>query len=122
MIWSILAGTHESTWDIKEDGKGNKYKESHGMASGKAVLNRNNDLSRIEQARRSMFKEGISTSKIYMKPGRSSVWDLLDEFTTWLRSTIAYTWASSIREYQENVIVWVQSNAWFAEWKPHKVL
>jgi len=121
MIGSILAWTYESTWDIKEDGKG-KYKESHGMASSKAVLNRNGDLSPIEQARRDMYNEGISTSRVYMKPGRSSVWDLLDDFTTWLRSTMSYTWASSIEDYQDDVIVWVQSNAWYAEGKPHKTL
>lgn len=122
MIGSILAGTHESTGDIMYDEQGNTYKESHGMASSKAVLHRNQRLSPIQQARRDMFNEWISSSKVYMSPGRESVGDLVDEFSSGLRSTMAYTWASNIPEFQEKVIIGVQSSAWFEEGKAHRVL
>jgi len=122
MIGSILAGTHESTWDIKYDENNKAYKESHGMASWKAVLNRNSTLSAFEQAQRNLFQEGISTSRVYMKAWRESVWNLLNEFTTWLRSTIAYTWANNLPDFQEKAIVGLQTNAWFQEWKPHTKL
>lgn len=57
MIGSILAGTYESTGDIQTDEQGNKFKLSWGMASGKAVIDRNSQLSEIEQARRNLFQE-----------------------------------------------------------------
>lgn len=121
MIWSILAWTFESTGDIKSDENG-MYKESHWMASSKAVKDRNRALSPIEQARRDLYNEWISSSKVYMTEWRSSVWDLLDEFTTWLRSSMAYTWANNLEDFHDKVIVWVQSGAWYAEWKPHTSL
>ncbi len=121
MIGSILAGTYESTGDIKEDEHG-EYKESHGMASWKAVLGRNSELSAIEQARRSLFQEWISTSKVYMKPWMKSVWDLLDKFTSGLRSSLAYTWVNNLKSFQEKVVIGIQSSAWFEEGKPHRSL
>lgn len=122
MIGSILAWTYESTGDLREDTDGKKYKESHWMASSKAVLNRNKDLTPIEIARRDLFNEWISSSKVYLKDGRSSVWDLLDEFTTGLRSAMAYTWVNNLNDFHDKVVIWVQSNAWFQEWKPHSSL
>lgn len=122
MIGSILAWTHESTGDIEYDESWKQYKLSHGMASSKAVLNRNRKLSPIERARRDLFNEWISSSRVYMAPWRSSVWDLLDEFTTWLRSTLAYTWTNNLKDFQERVIIWTQWSAWFQEGKPHEKL
>jgi len=121
MIWSILAGTYESTGDIKDDDSW-KYKLSHGMASGKAVLNRTKHLSALEQAQKALFREWISESKVYMREWRESVWALLDEFTTGLRSTITYTWVDNISDFQDKAVIWVQTNAGFTEWTPHRIL
>lgn len=67
MMGSILTGTFESTGDIFYDADGFMFKQNYGMASGKAVLLRNSKLSEYEQARKALFQEGISTSKIYLR-------------------------------------------------------
>lgn len=119
MIGTLFAGTFESTWDIKYDEHGKMYKENYGMASRKAVHLRNSELSSFEQARKELFKEWISTSKIYIKEWRESVWDIVDEFITGLRSSMTYVWAFDLKNYSDTAIVWVQTNAWFFEWTPH---
>jgi len=67
MIGTMFAGVYESVGDVKYDEHGLMYKENYGMASRKAVSQRNANLSKFEQARKQMFREGISTSKIYIK-------------------------------------------------------
>jgi IMP dehydrogenase len=47
----------ESVSDIKYDEDGNMYKENYGMASRKAVSERNHDLSKFQQAQKQMFRE-----------------------------------------------------------------
>ena len=90
MIGTLFAGTLESVGDIKYDEDGNMYKENYGMASRKAVLDRNHNLSKFQQAQKQMFREGISTSKIYVKPGMESVGDIVDEYMSGLRSAMTY--------------------------------
>jgi IMP dehydrogenase len=43
------------------------YKENYGMASSKAVNLRNKDISKFELEQKALFREGISTSTIYIK-------------------------------------------------------
>ncbi|HBB04058.1 TPA: hypothetical protein DCZ39_04145 [Patescibacteria group bacterium] len=73
MIGTLFAATLESVGDIKYDEQGLMYKENYGMASRKAVGQRNAKLSKFEQMKKQMFREGISTSKIYIKSGMESV-------------------------------------------------
>lgn len=119
MIGTIFAGVFESVGDVKYDEQWLMYKENYGMASRKAVGQRNVKLSLFQQARKQMFREGISTSKIYIKPGMESVWDIVDEFITGLRSAMTYVGASHLQEFTDNAIVGVQTIAWFTEWTPH---
>ena len=58
------------------------YKTSYGMASRKAVRLRNNHVSDFERARRQLFREGISASKVYVQEGRESAGDIVEEFIT----------------------------------------
>lgn len=120
MLWTILSGTYESPWDIKSERDNDNvlflYKENYWMASGKAVSGRTNKLSKFEQAKRERYKEWISKSKIY---NIQALWDLVDKFRTWLESAISYTWAENIEDFHDKSIVWVQTQAWFAEWTPH---
>lgn len=90
MIGSLFAGTYESTGDIRYDGNGAMYKENYGMASGKAVNLRTGGLSPFEQAKRALFQEGISTSRIYLRKGWEGVGDVVDECMTGLRSSMTY--------------------------------
>ncbi len=119
MLGTIFAGTFESVGDIKYDEQGNMYKENYGMASKKAVSLRNKWLSKFELARKQMFREGISTSKIYLKEGRASVGDIVDEFIAGLRSAMTYVGAANLSEFHEKAIIGVQTQAGFVEGTPH---
>lgn len=119
MIGTWFAGTFESVWDIKYDEQWLMYKENYGMASKKAVSNRSQNLSKFQQAQKQMFREWISTSRIYIKPWMESVWDIVDECMTWLRSSMTYLGAKNLEEFSEKAIVWVQTSAGFVEGTPH---
>lgn len=119
MMWSILTWTFESTGDIFYDAEWNMYKQNYWMASGRAVLLRNSKLSEFEQAKKALFQEWISTSKIYLREGYKSVWDVVDKFSTWLRSSLTYVWAKTLEDFHEKVIIWVQTPAGFVEGTPH---
>lgn len=118
MMWTVFAGTLESVGDVKYDEDGNMYKENYGMASKKAVKNRNADRSRFQQAQKEMFREGISSSRIYISPWLESVGDIVDEYMTWLRSAMTYVWATNMKEFTEKAVIWVQTQAAFIEWTP----
>ncbi len=115
MLWTVLASSYESPWDIKID-EDWLYKENYWMASTKAVKWRTSELSKFEQAKRKRFEEWISKSKIY---NIKALWDIIDKYRTWLESAISYTWAKNIEKFHKKAIVWVQTTAWFTEWTPH---
>ncbi len=118
MRWSLFAGTFESVWDIKHDSDGSMYKDNYWMASKKAVNMRNQNTSKFELTKREMFRERISSSKIYITKWRESVWDMVDDFMAWLRSAMTYVWANDLKEFHDKAIVWVQTNAGFSEGEP----
>src|SRR5690606_41842670 len=82
MIGSWFAGTIEAPGTLQTDAQGRLYKESWGMASTKAVQQRFERLDPYELARKELFAEGISSSKIYLDALRPSVEDLLDMITS----------------------------------------
>jgi len=123
MLWTLLAWTYESTGEMKYDSDGSMYKENYGMASWKAVNIRNKDADKFELEQKAFFREGISSSKIYIKPWSESVLNIVDDFTAWLRSSMTYVWARNLNEFTEKAVIWVQTNAWYVEWTPNgKVL
>ena len=119
MLWTTFAWTYESTWDIKYDEDGLMYKENYGMASKKAVELRNQRRDNFEIEKRWMYREWISKSKIYLREWLESVWDIIDTFTTGLRSSLSYVGATNLEEFYEKAIIWVQTNAWYIEGTPH---
>jgi len=119
MLGTTFAWTYESTWDIKYDENGLMYKENYGMASKKAVELRNGKQDNFEIEKRWMYREWISKSRIYLRDWFESVGDIVDTFTTWLRSSLTYVWANNLEEFYEKAIIWVQTNAGFVEWTPH---
>ena len=119
MLWTTFAWTYESTGDIKYDEDGLMYKENYWMASKKAVELRSQKLDNFEIEKRWMYREWISKSKIYLREGLESVWDIIDTFTTWVRSSMSYVWAKDLEEFYEKAVIWVQTNAGFMEWTPH---
>ncbi len=121
MIGSWFAGTYESPGDIQEDSDGREYKESFGMASRRAVENRNSKTAAFEKARRSMFEEGISSARIYLPEGKGGVEDQLDSIIAGVRSAFTYAGASSIQEFFDKATVGIQSAAGYAEGQPRAI-
>ncbi|MFC4245260.1 GuaB1 family IMP dehydrogenase-related protein [Gryllotalpicola reticulitermitis] len=117
MIGSWFAGTIESPGLLRTDASGKLYKESWGMASTKAVQARFERLSAYDRARKELFAEGISSSKIYLDPMRPSVEDLLDMITTGLRSSFTYAGARSVADFHDRALVGLQSAAGYEEGK-----
>ena len=118
MIGSWFAGTYESPGELIVDRDGKPYKESFGMASKRAVAARTAGDSAFDRARKALFEEGISTSRIALDPDRGGVEDLLDHITTGLRSTCTYVGAANLSELHERVVFGVQSAAGFTEGHP----
>jgi len=117
MIGSWFAGTIEAPGELAADDEGRLYKESWGMASTKAVQGRFERLDPYELARKTLFAEGISSSRIYLDPLRPSVEDLLDMITSGVRSSFTYAGATTLPEFAERALVGVQSAAGYEEGK-----
>jgi IMP dehydrogenase len=118
MFGSWLAGTYESAADTLRDTNGRLYKESFGMASNRAVRNRTRDESAVERARKELFEEGISTSRMYLDPERPSVEDILDQIVAGVRSSCTYAGASNTVEFRKNAIIGIQSASGYEEGRP----
>ncbi|MDT5064095.1 MAG: dehydrogenase [Mycobacterium sp.] len=118
MIGSWFAGTYESPGDLMSDHEQRLYKESYGMASKRAVAARTAGDRLFDRARKALFEEGISTSRMSVDPARGGVEDLLDYITSGVRSTCTYVGAATLPELHEKVVLGVQSAAGFAEGHP----
>ncbi|HVN13933.1 MAG TPA: GuaB1 family IMP dehydrogenase-related protein [Kineosporiaceae bacterium] len=118
MIGSWFAGTSESPGDLLLDEQGRAYKESYGMASARAVAARTAGDSPFDRARKGLFDEGISTSRMYLDPARPGVEDLLDHITSGVRSACTYVGAATLGEFAERAVVGVQTGAGFEEGRP----
>ncbi len=118
MIGSWFAGTHESPGDLHVDADGRAYKESFGMASARAVANRTSTETSFDRARKGLYEEGISSSRMYLEPERPGVEDLIDQICAGVRSACTYAGARSLDELRERAVVGIQSAAGFHEGRP----
>jgi IMP dehydrogenase len=118
MIGSWFAGTLESPGDLQRAADGRLYKESFGMASARAVRLRTAEDSPFDRARKALFEEGISTSRMYVDPHSPGVEDLLDTIIAGLRSACTYAGARTLEELHERALVGVQSSSGYAEGEP----
>ncbi|MFM9033384.1 MAG: GuaB1 family IMP dehydrogenase-related protein [Mycobacterium sp.] len=118
MIGSWFAGTYESPGDLMFDRDGQPYKESYGMASKRAVAARTSADSPFDRARKALFEEGISSSRMALDPARGGVEDLLDHITSGVRSACTYVGAATLGELHGRAVLGVQSGAGFAEGHP----
>ncbi len=117
MIGSWFAGTIEAPGALLRDADGRVYKESWGMASTKAVHERFGRLDPYELARKELFAEGISSSRIYLDPLRPGVEDLVDMITAGVRSSFTYAGAATVAAFHERATVGLQSAAGYEEGK-----
>lgn len=118
MFGSWLAGTYESAADTLRDTEGRLYKESFGMASNRAVKNRTRTESAFERAKKELFEEGISTSRMYLDPQRPGVEDIIDQIVAGLRSSCTYAGAANLEDFHQRAVVGVQSSAGYDEGRP----
>ncbi|MEP6852552.1 MAG: GuaB1 family IMP dehydrogenase-related protein [bacterium] len=118
MVGSWFAGTYESPGDLHVDAQGRAYKESFGMASARAVANRTSGDTAYDRARKALYEEGISSSRMLLDPLRPGVEDLLDLITAGVRSACTYAGARTLAEFTERAVVGVQSAAGFSEGRP----
>jgi IMP dehydrogenase len=118
MIGSWFAGTHESPGDLMHDADGRPFKVSFGMASARAVANRTTGESSYDRARKGLYEEGISSSRMYLDPQRPGVEDLIDQICSGVRSSCTYAGARDLAELHERALVGVQSAAGFHEGRP----
>jgi len=118
MIGSWFAGTHESPGDLHVDAEGRAYKESFGMASARAVANRTSTDTAFDRARKGLYEEGISSSRMYLEKDRPGVEDLIDAICAGVRSACTYAGARNLEELRERALVGIQSAAGFHEGRP----
>ncbi|MDQ1294752.1 MAG: dehydrogenase [Actinomycetota bacterium] len=118
MVGSWFAGTCEGPGDLQTDEQGRAYKESFGMASARAVAARTRTDSPFDRARKALFEEGISSSRMYLDPARPGVEDLLDQITSGVRSAFTYVGARRVPEFADLAVVGVQSRAGYEEGRP----
>ncbi len=118
MIGTALSGTYESPGDVKEDRDGRPYKENYGMASARAVSDRTAGLDAFERAKKAFFREGISTSRIYIAEGRESVGAILVDVITGVQSALTYAGARTLPELHDKAVIGVQTAGGYAEGKP----
>ncbi|MFL6022873.1 MAG: GuaB1 family IMP dehydrogenase-related protein [Marmoricola sp.] len=118
MIGSWFAGTYESPGDLQRSADGRAYKESFGMASARAVANRTASDDQFERARKGLYEEGISSSRMFLDPARPGVEDLVDEICSGVRSAATYAGAHDLAEFSGRAVIGVQSAAGYAEGRP----
>ena len=118
MIGSWFAGTYESPGDLMRDSSGRAYKESFGMASKRAVSARTSQEDAFDRARKALFEEGISSSRMFLDPNRPGVEDLIYEIISGLRSSCTYAGAHNLAEFADRAVVGIQSASGYAEGRP----
>ena len=118
MVGSWFAGTAESPGDLHVGSDGRAYKESFGMASARAVRNRTSKESPFDRARKSLYEEGISSSRMYLDAQAPGVEDLVDQIFSGVRSACTYAGARTLEEFHERAMVGIQSAAGFQEGRP----
>jgi len=118
MFGSWLAGTYESAADTLRDPDGRLYKENFGMASNRAVRNRTRTEGMFDRARKELFEEGISSSRMYLDAERPGVEDIIDQIVAGVRSSFTYAGAATMSEFRERAVVGIQGSSGYDEGRP----
>ena len=106
MIGSWFAGTIEAPGTLdRRRTRARSTRRAGAWRRTKAVKSRFERLDAYELARKTLFAEGISSSRIYLDPLRPSLEDLLDMITTGVRSSFTYAGARTVPEFHERALV-----------------
>ncbi len=119
MVGTALAGTYESPGDIDQDREGMLYKANYGMASARAVSERTEGEDPFSRAKKAFFREGISSSRIYLRAGFESVGSIVIDMITGVQSAFTYVGATDLRRFRERAVVGVQTPHGYGEGTPH---
>ena len=118
MFGSWLAGTYESAADTLRDTDGRLYKESFGMASHRAVKTRTRGETPFDRARKELFEEGISTSRMYLDPNGPGSRTSSTRSSPGCAARAPTPVPGRCAEFQERAVVGVQSAAGYDEGRP----
>lgn len=88
------------------------------MASARAVAGRTSTETAFDRARKGLYEEGISSSRMFVDPERPGVEDLIDHIFAGVRSACTYAGAGTLEQFHERAVVGVQSPAGFHEGRP----
>jgi IMP dehydrogenase len=88
------------------------------MASARAVRDRSRRDDAFSRARKELFEEGISESRMYLDPASPSVEDIIDQIVSGVRSAFTYAGATDLDGFSERAVVGVQSMTGYTEGKP----
>ena len=113
-----FAGTSSSPGDTFRSPEERLCEENFGMASARAVRLRSASDSALEQDRKELFEEGISSARMYLDQVRPGVEDLIDMIVAGLRSSCTYAGARDLAEFRERAVVGVQSASGYGEGMP----
>jgi IMP dehydrogenase len=120
MVGSLFTGTYESPSDLNGNEKDGYFKVNYGMASTRASVLRT--LGKEKRNPMDIFRsivgqrsEGISESKVYLKPGRESVAKLQHDLLDGTASSAAYANARSLKEFPARAVMGIQTRSGFAE-------
>ena len=118
MIGSWFAGTIEAPGRARDatptaasTSRAGAWRRRRRSRSGSA------GSTRTSSPARTLFAEGISSSRIYLDPLRPGLEDLLDMITTGVRSSFTYAGAADPAQFHERAVVGVQSAAGYEEGK-----
>ena len=89
------------------------------MASARAVSDRTENEDPFTRAKKGFFREGISTSRIYLRPSFESVGNIVVDMITGVQSAFTYVGATDLRSFRERVVVGVQTPHGYGEGTPH---
>ena len=88
------------------------------MASHRAVTHRTRNEPSFDRARKELFEEGISSSRMYLDAEHPGVEDIIDQIVAGVRSACTYAGARTIAEFHERAVVGVQTQAGYLEGLP----
>ena len=115
MIGSWFGGTYEAATDVQFDENGRMYKENYGMASNRAVKGRVSREDSFARAKKELYEEGISSSRLYLDPHRPGVEDIVDQIVAGVRSACTYAGAVNLKDLHEKAVIGIQTTSGFHE-------
>ena len=118
MIGSWFAGTIEAPGDAAaRRSRPRSTRRAGAWRRRRPCTSGSTGSTPYELARKELFAEGISSSKIYLDPLRPSLEDLLDMITSGVRSSFTYAGARLVAEFHERALVGLQSARGYEEGK-----